>query len=232
MQLIGNALKQVTVFRKSGTCVLNLDYWDHRLNEELFSSLLSAINTFSSVALGLELCELSTQEHRLFLSRTDNLIVAVVVDESVCKDLKTKSNILSLLERICMILESIDQLWTQKDPIALELLKKKIKVEIAKTFPTSWIRFTSDEQFLNDTTQIRILTHLSDQKKHSMTGIGKQLRLTNSIIKNKLSILDQEGFIFIENVPFGRKTRKKYVISEMGKLALNELETRFPGLWF
>lgn len=222
----------MTVFRNSGTCVLNLDYWDHRLNEELFSSLLSAINTFSTVALGLKLCELSTKEHRLFLSRTDNLIVAVVVDESVCNDLKTKSNILSLLKRICIILESIDQLWTQKDPNALELLKKKIKVEIAKTFPTSWIRFTSDEQFLNDITQIRILTRLSDQKKHSMTGIEKQLCLTNVKIKDKLSILNQEGFIIIENVPFGRNIHKKYVITEMGKLALNELETRFPGLWF
>ncbi|MFX0197718.1 MAG: hypothetical protein ACFFCW_16480 [Candidatus Hodarchaeota archaeon] len=232
MQLIDNALKQVTVFRKSGTCVLNLDYWDHRVNEELFSSLLSAINTFSTVALGLELCEISTQEHRLFLSRTDHLIVALVVDESVCKDLKIKSNILSLLERICMILETIDQLWTQKDPNALELLKKKIKVEIAKIFPTSWIRFTSDEQFLNDIIQIRILTHLSDQNKHSMTGIGKQLCLTNTNIKDKLSILNQEGFVNIENVAFGRNIRKKYAITEMGKLALNELETRFPGLWF
>ncbi len=65
-----------------------------------------------------------------------------------------------------------------------------------------------------------------------MTGIGKQLCLTNSIIKDKLSILDQEGFIIIENIPFGRKIRKKYAISEMGKFALVELETRFPGLWF
>ena len=232
MQRTGEAIKQVTIFKKNGICVLNLDHWGARLNGQLFSSLLSAINTFSVEALGLELCEISTQEHHVFLRRTEDLIIAVVAEEPACEAPETKSSILSLVESICQILESFDHSWTRKDPKTPERLHKKIKLEIARTFPTSWSPFTPDEQFLRDIAKIRILAHLSDQKKHTLTEIGKQLHLTRSIIKEKLSALDQDGFITVEKIPFGRRTRRKYAISEMGKLALDGLETRFPGLWF
>lgn len=232
MQMIGEGIKQVTVFKKSGPCVLNLDYWGARLNEQLFSSLLSAINSFSLEALGLELCEISTQEYHVFLSRTKDLIIAVVVEESACDDPKIKSSILSLVERICQILESIDHSHPRTNPQLPEWLHKKIQLEIAQVFPTFWNPFTLNEQFLSEISQIRILTHLSDQKKHTMTEIKKRVYLTRPIIKKKLFELDQEGLITIEKIPFGRRERIKYIISEMGKLILDNLETRFPGLWF
>lgn len=232
MQLLGEMIKQVTIFKKSGVCLLNLDYWSARLDEHLFSSLLSAINSFSAETLGLELCEITTQEHHVFLSRTKDLIIAVVADESVCKDPETKASIHSLVDRIRQILESIDHSWYRKDLKVPEWLQKRIKQEIAQAIPTPWSPFASDEQFLSDVAKIRILTHLSDQKKYTIEEIGKRLHLGRPILKEKLSTLDQEGFITAEQIPFGRKTYQKYAISEMGKLTLDNLETKFPGLWF
>ena len=225
-------IKQVTIFKKSGACLLNLDYWGARLDEHLFSNLLSAINSFSAEALGLELCELTTQEHHMFLSRTKDLIIAVVADESVCEDPETKASIHSLVDRIRQILESIDPSWSRKDLKVPEWLQKKIKREISESVPTPWSPFTPDEQFLSDVAKIRILTHLLDQKSHSITELGKRLHLNHPILKEKLSALDQDGFITIGQSPFGRRIRRKYAISEMGKLTLDNLETKFPGLWF
>ncbi len=232
LQLLGEMIKQVMIFKKSGVCLLNLDYWSTRLDEDLFSNFLSAIISFSAEALGLELCELTTQEHHMFLSRSEDLIIAVVAEESVCEDPETKTSIHSLIKRIRQILESIDHSWSHKDLKVPEWLQKRIKREIALSIPTPWSPFASDEQFLSDVVKIRILTHLSDQKKHTIEEIGIQLHLGRPILIEKLAALDQEGFITTEQIPFGWKTYIKYAISEMGKLTLDNLENTFPGLWF
>lgn len=225
-------INQVTIFTKSGVCLLNLDYWGANLDEYLFSILLSAINSFSTEALGLEMSELSTQEHHVFLSRTEDLIIAVVAEKVGCEAPETMASIHFLVEKIRQILEAVDPSWFRKALKVPEWLQKKITQEIARIVPTPWSPFTPNEQFISDVTKIRILTHLSDQKSHTIMEMGKRLHLDRPILKEKLSVLDQKGFITAKQMPFGWKKSRKYAISEMGKLTLDNLETRFPGLWF
>lgn len=231
-------IQQVTLFKRSGKCVLSLGYSDTGLSQDLFSGLLSALDTFSMEALGLELCELITQNLRVFLNRTESMILAVVTKGSAVASLEFKPRVFTLMERICRLLKLVeDQILLSKvrrNIKVLDWLRKNIEQEIARVFPvSSWIYFhTLDEQLLLDISTIRILTYLSDQERHTRYEFSKQFGLSRSLIEDKLDYLRQKGFIIVETSLFGKKKVKKYKISELGKFAMDNLETHFPGLWF
>jgi len=231
-------IQQVTLFKRSGKCVLSLGYSDTGLSQDLFSGLLSALDTFSMETLGLELCELITQNLRVFLNRTESMILAVVTKGSAIASLEFKPKVFVLMERICSLLKLVeDQILLYKvrrNIEVLEWLRKNIEQEITRVFPvSSWIYFhTLDEQLLLDISTIRILTYLSDQESHTRYELNKQMGLSRSLIEDKLDFLRQKGFIIVETSLFGKKKVKKYKISELGKFAMDNLETHFPGLWF
>lgn len=224
----------MTLFKKSGQCVLHLDIGSELgLSADLFSNLLTALDCFSLEALGLELCEISTQNRRVFLSRTNGIIIAVVTEESASGYLELKSRMFSLMEGIHKLLAPIGGLsdsWVRLNSEVLGWLHEKI-VELTQTARSAWNPLTPDEQFPFDTVGIRILTFLADQAKHTRYELGKQFGFPRSQIENTLSALEQEGFTTVEMIRTGRRTVRKYAISELGKLTLDALET-FPGLWF
>lgn len=231
-------IQQVTLFKRSGKCVLSLGYNDTGLSQDLFSGLLLALDAFSMEALGLEICELITQNLRVFLNRTESMILAVVTKGSVLASLEFKPRVFALMERICRLIKLVEdrilQSKVRRNPEVLDWLRKNIEQMITHVFPvSSWIYFyTIDEQFLLDISIIRILTYLSDQEKHTRHELSKQLGLSRSLIEDKLDVLRDKGFVIVESIPFGRKKVKKYKISELGKFAMDNLEINFPGLWF
>jgi hypothetical protein len=229
-------IQQVTLFKKSGNCILNLDYRGTGLSEDLFSGLLSAIDSFSQECLGLELCELATTNSRVFLNRIDDLILAVVTEGSDHTYLDLRPRVLSFMDRFGRVLSTVDtwssQAYPQEDLEVLVWLREMVEEELARAFSIGWMGISFDEAFLLDIGGIRILTHLSDQQTHTRYGINKKLGLSRSLIDTKLCKFAEEGFVMIEEVTSGKNVVKRYVISELGKLVLDNLETKFPGLWF
>jgi len=229
-------IQQVTLFQKSGNCILNLDYRGTGLSEDLFSGLLSAIDSFSQECLGLELCELATKNCRVFLNRIDDLILAVVTEGSDHTYLDLRPRVLSFMERFGRVLSTVETRPSHfKAPEDLELLawlREKVEEELDRAFSVYWMEVSIDEAFLLDIDGIRILTHFSDQQTHTRYGVNKNLGLSRSLIEAKLSEFAEEGFVIVNEVTSGKNVIKRYVISELGKLVLNNLETRFPGLWF
>ncbi len=231
-------IQQVTLFYRSGKCVLNLGYSDTGLSQDLFSGFLSALDYFSMETLGLELCELITQNLRVFLNRTESIILAVVTKGSALTSLEFKPRVFAFMERICRLLKLVeDQILLSKirrNIKVLDWLRKNIEQEIIRVFPvSSWIYFhTLDEQLLLDISIIRILTYLSDQERHTQDELSNQFGLSNSQIEDKLDFLKRKGFIIVETSLFGKKKLKQYTISELGKFAMDNLEIHFPGLWF
>jgi hypothetical protein len=229
-------IQQVTLFQKSGNCILNLDYHGTGLSEDLFSGLLSAIDSFSQECLGLELCELATKTSRVFLNRVDDLILAVVTEDSDRTYLDLRPRVLSFMSRFGRVLSTMEtwssQANAQENLKVLVWLREQVEEELARAFSFGWMGISFDEAFLLDICGIRILTHLSDQQTHTRYGINKQLGLSRSLIDAKLNSFVEEGFVLVDEVPSGKNVVKRYVISELGKLILGNLETRFPGLWF
>ncbi|MFQ6123787.1 MAG: MarR family transcriptional regulator [Candidatus Heimdallarchaeota archaeon] len=231
-------IQQVTLFKRSGKCVLSLGHSDTGLSQDLFSGLLSALDTFSLEALGLELCELITHNLRVFLNRTDSMILAVVTKGSAGAILEFKPRVFALMERICRFLKLVEARLlpsqVRRNREVLEWLRTKIEQEITRGFPVSaWIDFhTLDEQFLLDIATIRVLTYLSDQEGHTRYELSKQFGLSRSRIEAKLDFLRRKGLIMVEPRLIGTKEVKQYTISELGKFATDNLETHFPGLWF
>jgi len=166
------------------------------------------------------------------------MILAVVTKGSAVASLEFKPRVFALMERICRLLKLVeDQILLSKvrrNIEVLDWLQKNIEQEITRTFPvSSWIYFyTLDEQLLLDISTIRILTYLSDQERHTRYELSKQMGLSRTLIEDKLDFLRQKGFIIVETSLFGKKKVKKYKISELGKFAMDDLETHFPGLWF
>lgn len=229
-------IQQVTLFQKSGNCILNLDYRGSGLSEDLFSGLLSAIDSFSQECLGLELCELATSNSRVFLNRIDDLILAVVTEGSDHTYLNLRPRVLSFMERFGRVLSTADKLSSQanaQEGLEIQVwLRERVEEELARAFSIGWMGISFDEAFILDIGGIRILTHLSDQQMHTRYGLNKFLGLSRSVIETKLDTFVEEGFVMVDEVSSGKNVVKRYVISELGKLVLDNLETQFPGLWF
>jgi len=223
-------IKQVTIFDKSGICVNSVNYWESRWDEDIFGSLLSAINQFTKETLNVEPYELVTPECCVFLHRTEEYILAIIANESVCNDSEVKLHISSLMATLCQILEFNKYTLDINDQKSQQHLTNQIKLEVARIFSTLENQFVPD-QVTNDLIKIRILAHLSDQNDHTTTNIMNKLQISHSMIQEKLSSLDQEGYVIVKAF-FKYGEQCTYSISELGKFALSILETQFPGLWF
>jgi len=227
-------IQQVSLFLNSGACVFNLD-WGTGLSADLFSNLISAINSFSMEALGLELCEISTNNQRVFLSRTNGIIIAVMVNESKTEYPELRSKMFSLMGCIQKVLESINAFMFNTRNLTINevpvWLQQNIELELVRIFPASWLHFAPNTKYRLDINGIRLLSTLSDQTMYSRYALGKILHLTRSQVEHTLSTLLLKGFIKIETINERSRSIDKYTISELGKFSLDSLET-FPGLWF
>ncbi|MFQ6125639.1 MAG: MarR family transcriptional regulator [Candidatus Heimdallarchaeota archaeon] len=231
-------IQQVILFKRSGKCILSFGHSDTGLSQDLFSGLLSALNAFSMEALGLELCELIAQNLRVFLNRTDSMILAVVTKGSVGAAVEFKPRVFALMERICRLLKLVEdqilQSQVRGNREVLEWLRTKIEQEVTRGFPVSaWIDFhTLNEQLVLDIATVRILTYLSDQEGHTRYELRKQFGLSRPRLEAKLDFLRRKGLIMVEPRLVGTREVKQYTISELGKFATDNLETHFSGLWF
>lgn len=227
-------IQQVSFFLKSGECLYNLD-WGTGLRADLFSNLITAVNSFSMEALGLELCEISTNNQRVFLSRSNGVIIAVMANESNSEYPELRSKMFSLMGCIQKVLDSISAfVFNPQNLTNTEVpnwLQQKIELELVRIFPESWIHFAPNKKFQLDINGIRILTILSDQKMYSRYALGKILHLTRSLVEHTLKNLLLKGFIKVETNKEWSRAIKRYSISELGKFSLDSLEA-FPGLWF
>ena len=226
----GEIIKQVMIFDKSGICVHSVNYWSSRWDADIFGSLLSAINQFTKETLNVEPYELVTPECCVFLHRTEEHILTIITNESACNDSEVKLHISSLMATLCQILESDEYTLDKSDQKSQQHLTNQIELEVARIFSTFANQIVPD-QVTNDLIKIRILTHLSDQNDHTATTIMNKLHVSQSMIQEKLSSLDQEGYVLVKAF-FRQGEHWTYSISEIGKFALSILETQFPGLWF
>lgn len=234
MCLLKLQIQQVSLFVNSGACVFNLD-WGTGLSVDLYSNLISAIQSFSMEALGLELCEISTNNQRVFLSRSNGIIIAVMANESKTEYPELRSKMFSLMGCIQKVLGSINAFMLNPRNLTIsevpDWLQQSIELELVRNFPDSWLHFAPNTKYRLDINGIRLLSTLSDQKLYSRYTLGKILHLTRSQVEHTLSTLLLKGFIKSEKINERSKSIDKYTISELGKFSLDSLET-FPGLWF
>jgi len=227
---------QVLVFERGGACLLWIGPRGANVQEDMFSSVLSALCGFSQEVLGLELTEIGVSQKRLFLAGTQQVIVAIVVNEQTNSDyvqVKTKTHALmrQILDLVVERVEIVGNIGRLRVSNELEFLKSEIEMEITRIFPSCHV--DSEAFGLNpiDIPKLRILTHLWDQGLHTFAKIAKDLRMPNFLVKEQLSLLETCKFITTEMVQFGGNQIRTYHISELGKLVLDRIELGFPGLW-
>ncbi len=245
-----NALKQVSLIHKSGTCILNVDFSSfyeksqvykedslgNTLGNALVSSFLSAIDIFSREALGFDLQEISAENLRIFLNRTESIIIALIVDDSILETSNLRQKIKELTESIRSSIEPVasmigEELHIRENPKTKSFLRKQIEQEIVRIFPDLWRQIAIEDQLLANIAQIRILTFLSDQQESTMYRLGKYLQYNHRTLKENL--IELIGKNLTLNKKIRRKGRKiqVYAISEMGKLVLDDLDSGFSGIW-
>lgn len=229
-------ITQIMLFEQSGRCRLWIGPRKNNIEEDLLSSLLTAICGFSIEALGLELSEIAAKDRRIFLTRVNKLGVAIIVKEELLTDyLHIKAQIRSLMNRIIDLVSEIEVIHNpieeNEEQRELGFLRYEIEMAIAQTFPSS--RVNSDDYGidLKDISTLRILNCLGAQDEYTQAKMTKQLDLPQYKVEERLSWLVGSGFVSAETVRFGRSNLKAYHISELGKLVLDHLEVGFPGIW-
>ena len=229
-------ITQILIFEQGGRCLLLIGQQGGDIQEDMFSSLLSAICGFSQEALGLEISEIATKEKRIFLAGTTHLLVAIMVkDEAMADYMRIQKQIHRLMERILELVSTLEdnsgEIYLLGESNEYGFLRYEIEMEIARIFPSSHL--DSEELGLDpvDLPKLRILTYLWDQGTYTLAKIGKDLNMPSFVVEENLSLLEGGGFIIIEKVRFGRRNRRTYRISELGKLVLDRIEIGFPGLW-
>lgn len=229
-------IMQIMIFERGGRCILWIGPRGANLQEDMFSSLLSAICGFSEEALGLELSEIAAKQKRIFLTATNRLVISIVVNEARKPDyVQIKAQIRRLMTRILeLVVDRMDEsggLYFMEDLDVLGFLRYEIELEIVRTFPSCHLN--SEALGLNpiDIPKLRILTYLWDQGMYTFAKIAKDLGMPNYVVKEQLNLLEKGSFVTTEIVRFGGKHIRTYLISELGKLVLDRIESGFPGLW-
>ena len=112
-----------------------------------------------------------------------------------------------------------------------------------KTDFTKWINLTIPTLYehLNLST-LRVLGCLFDEcgqiRVHTKSIIAYKLNLCDNQVDNTIDGLEQLGFIYREHISYGTglsgriRTIRVYHLTELGQFLLNQIDMKFPGLWF
>ena len=229
-------ITQIMLFEQGGRCRLWIGPRKNQLEEDMLSSLLTAICGFSIEALGLELSEIAAKDRRIFLARVNKLGIAIIVKEELRTDyLHIKTQIRCLMNRITDLVSEIEVIRNpieeNEEQLELGFLRYEIEMAIAQTFPSSHVNSDNYGIDLKDIYTLRILTCLGAQDEFTKAKMTKQLDIPQNKVEERLSWLEGSGFVSAETVQFGQRNLKAYHISELGKLVLDHLEVGFPGIW-
>ena len=234
-------IKQVTIVDKRGVCTLNLAYWEPNVDRFFYNKLLALINCYIEAERGLEHYEMCLKEHWMFVSKNESSLITVVIGAMQQNHSELRPKVLDFIRNIQELIECCHNggatpVRTTGFLALKTFLQEQIELEITRNFSTPWDHPFFDEQFVADVAKIRILTILVDQCAYTLKEINEQLHLGFKIITERLDYLIRTEFVRKDIKFFKEKGYRAYSytysITEIGKFALDSLDSGFPGLWF
>jgi len=234
-------IKQVTIVDKSGVCTLNLAYWEPNIDRIFFNKLLMLINCYLESERGLDHYEMCLKTYWMFVRNNESSLITVIIEATRKNNSDLRSKMSDFITNIQELIDHchngyLTPVRMNGIPALKAFLQEQIEMEIIRIFSTPWDHPFIDEQFVTDVAKIRILTVLADQRIYTLNEINEQLHLGVEIITERLNYLIKTKFVR-KNINFSEKKEYRtysyiYSITEIGKFALDSLDSGFPGMWF